>query len=161
MMFEAINYREHQWHSKVRNQNVEDIRISRMIKGQGMKTAVLLGNRDIYCRMYRNLGEAILGFSRNIHEYFGGSRLVMTFFWLMVCFAPFNLFFFGNQVQMITFAVLVLANRLFVALASRQNVILAMLLHPFQMIGFSCIVVYNIFRGFTKNTEWKGRKIGF
>ncbi|HAH25180.1 MAG TPA: glycosyl transferase family 2, partial [Prolixibacteraceae bacterium] len=51
MMFESESYLRYQWHSKVRNQNVEDIRLARMVKSEGLKMAVLLGNNDIYCRM--------------------------------------------------------------------------------------------------------------
>lgn len=161
MMFEAESYRLNQWHSKVRNQNVEDIRLARMIKASGLKMAVLLGNQDVFCRMYRHIDEAILGFSRNIHEYFGGNRLLMIVFWLIICFAPFILFADPHLEILSLFVGLVIANRLFIAWASRQNAGLSVLLHPLQMIGFTAIVFYNVFRRIRKDTEWKGRKIKF
>ena len=161
MMFEAENYRINQWHSKVRNQNVEDIRLARMIKTSGLKMAVLLGNQDVFCRMYRRVDEAILGFSRNMHEYFGGNRLLMIIFWFIICFAPFILFAASHWEILILFVVLVIANRLFVAWASRQNAALSVLLHPLQMLGFTAIVFYNVFRRIRKDTEWKGRRIKF
>ncbi len=161
MMFEAVGYQKYQWHSKVRKQNVEDIRLARMVKAEGLKMAVLLGNKDIYCRMYRSLAEAILGFSRNIHEYFGGQRAVMLGFWFIVCFGPFIVFISLGWKFLSLFVLLVVANRLFVASASRQNVVLSVLLHPLQMIGFTAIVFYNIFRRFKKETSWKGRQIRF
>ena len=161
MMFDAENYRINQWHFQVRNQNVEDIRLARMIKIQGLKIAVLLGNQDIFCRMYRHLDEAILGFSRNMHEYFGGRRMVMIGFWLIICFSPFILFAAGSWEFLSLFVLLVTANRTFVALASRQNVVLSVLLHPIQMLGFTVIVFYNIFRRIRKDTLWKGRRIRF
>jgi glycosyltransferase involved in cell wall biosynthesis len=161
MMFETENYRINQWHSKVRNQNVEDIRLARMIKTSGFKMAVLLGNQDVYCRMYRRVNEAILGFSRNMHEYFGGNRVVMIIFWLIICFGPFILLTAMGWEFLILFVVLVIANRLFVALSCRQNAGLSVLLHPLQMIGFTAIVFYNVFRKIRKDTEWKGRKIKF
>jgi len=157
MMFETESYLNYQWHSKVRNQNVEDIRLARMVKAEGLKMAVLLGNKDIYCRMYRNLAEAVVGFSRNIHEYFGGMRAVMLGFWFIVCFGPFIVFMSLGWEFLTLFVLLVIANRLFVA--SRQNVLLSVLLHPLQMIGFTAIVFYNIFRRFKRETSWKGRRI--
>jgi len=161
MMFEADNYRINQWHSRVRNQNVEDIRLARMIKASGLKMAVLLGNQDVYCRMYRLAQESILGFSRNMHEYFGGQRIIMIGFCFMVCFGPFIVFIAFGWKFLSLFVMLVLANRLFVALSCRQNAGLSVLLHPLQMVGFTAIVFYNIFRKIRKDTEWKGRRIKF
>ena len=159
MMFDAENYQNFQWHSKVRNQNVEDIRMARMIKSEGLKISVLLGNKDIYCRMYQRFDEAVLGFSRNIHEYFGGNRAVMFGFWLIVFLGPFIVYTVFGWEFLLLFVALVIANRLFVAVASRQNILGSVLLHPFQMLSFAAIVFYNIFRRIKKETTWKGRRI--
>lgn len=161
MMFEAENYRKFQWHSKVKNQPVEDIRMARLVKAEGLKMAVLLGNNDIYCRMYRHLDEAILGFSRNIHEYFGGIRAVMVGFWVVVCFGPFIVFFALGWKFFGLFVLLVMANRIFVAGASRQDILRSVLLHQAQVAGFTAIVFYNVFRRIKKETTWKGRRIQF
>ena len=161
MMFETASYQNCQWHSKVRSQNVEDIRLARMVKAEGLKMAVLLGNRDIYCRMYHQLNEAVLGFSRNVHEYFGGQRMVMFGFWLIVFCGLMIVWAVLGWEFLSFFVVLVVVNRLFVARACRQNSIWSVLLHPLQMIGFTSIVFYNIFRRIKKETTWKGRKIRF
>ena len=137
MMFDAENYRAHQWHSQVKNQNVEDIRLARTMKAEGFKIAVLLGNNDVFCRMYRSFGEAVTGFSRNIHEYFGGRRAVMLAFWFITCFGPFIVFFASGWTFFSLFVLLVFANRLFIAAANRQNVFWSVLLHPLQ----SCTTV--------------------
>lgn len=159
MMFEAENYRDFQWHSKVRNQNVEDIRLARMIKASGLKMAVLLGNNDIYCRMYQQFDEAVLGFSRNMHEYFGGKREIMLGFWFIVFGGPLIVWTVWGLDGLCLFASLAIANRLFVAISARQNILGSILLHPFQMISFAAIVFYNLFRRMKKETTWKGRKI--
>ena len=161
MMFDAENYRTNQWHSKVKNQNVEDIRLARMIKNSGLKMAVLLGSDDIFCRMYRKVDEAILGFSRNMHEYFGGQRLVMLAFWFLVCLGPFIVFVALGADFLGLFVALVVANRLLVAAASRQSVLWSVLVHPLQMFSFTAIVFYNLFRRIRKETVWKGRRIKF
>ena len=140
---------------------MEDIRLARLVKSENLKIAVLLGNRDVFCRMYRFWDEAILGFSRNIHEYFGGSLPVLIGFWFFVFWGPvivgtvLGLNFLG------LFVILVVLNRLLVALDSRQSVFWSVMLHPAQMIGFSAIVFYHIYRRFKKDTEWKGRRITF
>ena len=161
MMFDADNYRIKQWHSKVRNQNVEDISLARMIKAEGFKIAVLLGNEDVFCRMYQHLNEAITGFSRNIHEYFGGLRSIITVFWLTVCLGPVIVWAALGWFYLGIFLGLIAFNRIMVARASRQNIVWSVLLHPLQMISFTAIVYYNIYRRFKKETEWKGRKIKF
>jgi len=161
MMFDAENYRINRWHEKVKNQPVEDIRIARMIKANGFKMSVLLGNRDIYCRMYRNWSESILGFSRNIHEYFGGNRLVMFGFWMITGFGPFILCSALGFQFLIYFIVLIVINRFLVALAGWQNSFWSVLMHPLQMFSFTVLVFYNIYRRIRKDTEWKGRKIKF
>jgi chlorobactene glucosyltransferase len=159
MMFETASYRKYQWHQQVKNQHVEDIRLARMVKSKGLKMAVLLGNYDIYCRMYRHLDEAVLGFSRNIHEYFGGSRAVMTGFWLLVSAGPFVVWAALGWQYFLFFVALVMLNRSFVALAARQNILWSVFLHPFHMLSFAVIVFYNILRRIQKETTWKGRKI--
>ena len=121
--------------------------------------AVLLGNKDVFCRMYQHLDEAILGFSRNMHEYFGGQRLVMTVFWLLVLPGPFIVWAVWGWEYLCVFAAWVVFNRLLVSIASRQNWFWSVLLHPFQMISFTVIVFYNIFSRIKKDTTWKGRKI--
>ena len=161
MMFDAENYRTNQWHTKVRNQNVEDIRLARLMKANGMKIAVLLGNFDVFCRMYRNLNEAVLGFSRNIHEYFGGSRFIMIGFWLVICTGPVIVWTAFGWNFLGWFAGLIVVNRILVAKASRQNMFWSLLAHPFQMISFTVIVFFNVYRSIQKSTEWKGRRIKF
>lgn len=161
MMFETENYRLNQWHSKVRTEHVEDIRLARMIKSEGLEMAVLLGDNDIFCSMYSHLDEAILGFSRNIHEYFGGSWLVLMAFWLLIFSGPFIVWIGLGMPFLIVFILLVIANRLLVAWASRQNSFGSVLLHPLQMISFTSVVFYSIYRRFRKDTEWKGRRIKF
>lgn len=157
MMFEAANYRQNQWHEQVKNRNVEDILLARMIKTSGLKMAVLLGSSDIHCRMYETWSDAVLGFSRNIHQYFGGAKLVMATFWAVVVAGPFVVGLAFGMHGFLLFATLVAANRVFVSAASRQNVLWSVLLHPFQMISFTAVVFYNLYR--RKRTEWKGRTI--
>ncbi len=159
MLFNAKEYQKFRWHERVKSENVEDIRIARLVKISGLKMAVLLGNRDVFCRMYSRFGEAVAGFSRNVHQYFGGSRLVMIIFWYTVCLGPFIVFFANRAWFFGLFVPMVVINRMAITLAGRQNLIGSVLLHPLQMLGFTAIVFTNFFRRLKKETEWKGRKI--
>ena len=159
MMFERDNYHLYWWHSRVKNQPVEDILLARMVKSHGLKMAVLLGSYDIYCRMYRHWKDALLGFSRNIHQYFGGSRVLMTLFGLLIISGPFVVWATFGWKYLLLFIALVILNRFLVALAARQNIFWSVLLHPVHMISFVAIVFNNILRRIKKETTWKGRKI--
>ena len=159
MLFDAKEYRRFWWHERVKSENVEDIRIARLVKTSGLKMAVLLGNRDVFCRMYETWSGAVLGFSRNVHEYFGGGRLIMLVFWFIVCLGPFAVFFTSEWWFFSLFVPLVVINRMAVAWASRQNVFLSVVWHPAQMASFTAIVVRNILGIVKKETTWKGRKI--
>ncbi len=158
MLFDADNYRKNNWHQKVRKEPVEDILISRMVKDQRGKLATLTGGNDIFCRMYRSSAEAIAGFSRNVHQYYGGSRLVMTGFALTVLFGWIPVIYFLDWAGLKVYLLLVIANRVFVSMTSKQNS-LSVFLHPFQMLNFGFIVVRNILQKFKGSAQWKGRKI--
>lgn len=159
MLFDAKIYSQYQWHSRVRNQNVEDIRIARMVKGENLNMAVLLGNNDIFCHMYRDYSDAVNGFSRNVHEYFGGNRLIMTVYLLTILSGPFIVLTALDYHYLIVFITLVVFNRLLESKANGQNCWTTVLLHPLQMCSFTAIVFVNIFRRLKKETIWKGRKI--
>jgi chlorobactene glucosyltransferase len=159
MLFDAKEYQKFWWHERVKNENVEDIRIARLVKTSGLKMAVLLGNRDVFCRMYETWSGAALGFSRNIHQYFGGSRAVMFLFWFIVCFGPFVVFAADIWYFFFLFVPLVIVNRVAVAWKCRQNIAGDVILHQLQMIGFTAIVLCNLFGKIKRETEWKGRKI--
>lgn len=159
MLFHADNYRENKWHQTVKNEATEDIVISRLIKKRGGKVSTLTGGSDVFCRMYETSGEAIGGFSRNVHQYFGGSRLVMILFTVTVLFGWIPVWLYFGWVGVKWYLLIVIANRVFVAMASRQKS-LTVWLHPLQMINFAIITMLNIVQKFKGNIEWKGRKIG-
>jgi len=159
MLFNADSYRKNNWHQTVKNEATEDIVISRLIKKQGGKVSTLTGGSDVFCRMYETSGEAISGFSRNVHQYFGGSRLVMIFFTITVLFGWIPVWQYFGWVGIKWYLLMVIANRVFVAMGSSQKS-LTVWLHPMQMINFAIITVLNIIQKIKGNIEWKGRKIG-
>ena len=52
-------------HAAVRDQVLEDIELTRIVRRKGLKMDVLSGVGMIYCRMYRSHREVIEGFSKN------------------------------------------------------------------------------------------------
>ena len=83
MLFRGSVYRRYRWHEQVRNDAVEDIRISRLIKKNRLKTMTLIGRGGISCRMYPDYPEAIKGFTKNFGQFFGNSIGWMLIFALL------------------------------------------------------------------------------
>lgn len=155
MLFEADAYRRHQWHWKVRNQNVEDIVISRTMKGQKLPVVVLAGDKDVFCRMYASREEAIHGFARNMHHFFGGHRLWMVLF---VALAWVRLPYFalvGHWFFLAASVLMVLTMKVGVARISRQPVKLALFLHWPHLWSMTRMAITNMKN--SKELTWKGR----
>jgi chlorobactene glucosyltransferase len=160
MLFDAFNYRQNNWHRQVKGESTEDITLSRMIKKSGGRVATLTGGADVFCRMYESYGEAIGGFSRNVHQYFGNSRLIMIIFAFTVLLGWLPVWFYWGWTGIKWFLMLVIANRVFISMLSKQNS-LSVILHPLQMVTFAVIAFRNVFRKIKGHTEWKGRTIKF
>lgn len=158
MLFDAAHYHSHQWHSQVRNHSTEDIAIARLVKKSGGKMATLLGGSGVHCRMYSKYSEALLGFSRNIHHYFGGIRTLVWAYWIMqwaawMAFAA----LWGWRGVGIWF-ILILLNRWVVTVASRQPLWVTAL-SPLHFFTLFLLALKNSQQGFIKESVWKGRKI--
>lgn len=159
MFFEALTYRERKPHSTFRMSAVEDMTIVRAYKRDGLKIATLLGNKDVKCTMYESLEEAVNGFSKNIFEFFGGSRIVCYLFAATTTAAPILVFLInGIECGGIYLAILFFI-RFFVSKASRQSALWNILLIiPQQFILWRIIITAST-RENQKNLKWKGRNI--
>ncbi len=159
MMFESQNYREHQWHAMVKDRIVEDIEIMKLVKGFRFRGEALLANGLIFCRMYRNLSEALAGFSKNLLAGFNNSVLSMSAYVILIISGPFVIAYALNF-QLLIFAIgLIILSRIMISLASAQNPWLNVLLHPLQMVMLLVIAVLSLQKYFTKTVTWKGRTI--
>lgn len=158
MLFDAREYHRNNWHEKVKGESTEDIAISRLVKKSGCKMSTLTGNSDVKCRMYTGGGDAIRGFSKNVHQFFGGSRLVMVLFSLIVLLGWLPVWVAFGWCGLRIYLILVIAGRVFTGMASRQGS-MALFMHPVQMIAFASMAFMNIYRKFKGEIEWKGRKI--
>lgn len=155
MLFEAVTYRQHQWHLQVWNQNVEDVVISRTMKRQQQPIMVLAGNKEVFCRMYASKEEAIMGFARNMHHFFGGHRSWMAFFvamaWLRMPFFALA----GHWGFLAASVLIVLAMKVGVASISRQPLKLALFLHWAHLWSLTRMAMTNLI--YRKQIAWKGR----
>lgn len=159
MLFEAQSYKEHQWHDLVKDKVVEDIEIMKLVKAFKLRGEALLANGYIHCRMYRNLGEALEGFSKNLLAGFNNSVLSLCVYMFLVFFGPFAILYYLD-LQLLVFAIgLIILSRVMVSLSSGQNPWLNVILHPLQMLMLLILSVLSMQKHFTKTVTWKGRTI--
>lgn len=159
MLFDADNYKQNQWHEQVKSKVVEDIEIMKLIKGYGYKGETLLANGYIYCRMYKNFGEAVNGFSKNFLAGFNYNVAGLFLYLLLVILGPIAIACILSS-ELLLFALsLIILSRVMISLAAGQNVWLNILLHPLQLLCMVLISVLSVKKHFTKTIFWKGRTI--
>lgn len=83
MFFRAHEYKMMQPYRTVRSDKFEDISIARLYKRHKIKTACMLGDESITCRMYSGIRESVSGFSKNVIAFFGYSFSLVIIFWLI------------------------------------------------------------------------------
>lgn len=159
MMIKSDVYKNLQPHRTFKNSRAEDIEIARFFKSKRKNVSCLTGISDVACRMYHNMNEAVEGFSKNVHYFFGHSYVVAVLFWLITTFGFIPLFLVFGLKGFFLFLVIQIMIRFFVSITAKQNVIenIAYIFHQQTMLGY---FIYNsIKKTRTKNLEWKGRKI--
>ncbi len=159
MMFRADVYHRELFHKTLKNQNVEDIAISRLMKKKGLKVQTLLGNQQIQCHMYNSWDDAVKGFSRNVFYFFGGSKIAGLLFGIITTFGFIPVFVYLPLPYFFLYGIMVVFIRIFVSVSSRQNVLFNLLLAPLQQFSFLFILVNSAIMQYRKATTWKGRII--
>lgn len=159
MFFDAAVYHKHSWHAQVKNNVVEDVEIIKLVKAYQYNTESLLGNGYIYCRMYKSYGEALQGFSKNLLAGFNNNIAALLCYLLLVIIGPIFIAMYLD-IQLLFFAItLIILSRIMISLASGQNPVLNIILHPLQMISFVIIAVLSIKKSLSSEISWKGRII--
>lgn len=159
MMFRADVYRREQFHETLKNVNVEDIAISRLMKRKGYKVQTLLGNKQIQCRMYKSWDDSVKGFSRNVFDFFGGSKIAGFLFGIVTTFGFIPVLIYLPLPYFFLYGTMVVLIRLFVSISSRQNVFFNLLLAPLQQLSFLFILISSAILRLKRATTWKGRII--
>ncbi|MBC8053958.1 MAG: glycosyltransferase [Sphingobacteriaceae bacterium] len=159
MLFESTLYHAHQWHAQVKDKIVEDIEIMKLVKAYQYKAEALLANGYISCRMYKSYTEAVDGFSKNLLAGFNYNIPGLICYLLLIIVGPIFIALLLNY-SLLFFAIsLIVLTRIMISLASGQNVLSNLFLHPLQMFSLVLISVISIRKYLTKKTNWKGRII--
>ncbi|MCD7935839.1 MAG: glycosyltransferase family 2 protein [Tannerellaceae bacterium] len=161
MLFESATYRQLQPHKKMRMTPVEDIAIMRFYKEQQKEVTLLLGDQDIFCRMYTSLTDSIGGFSKNIFSFFGGSPWVAFLFAICTTFPLVWFCLYATPGIVWLYAGMVLLIRILFSVLSRQSVWLNLLLAIPQQAIFWIILCTALVRTKQHRVIWKERNISF
>ena len=168
-LFEREAYFKMGGHEVVKGEILEDIHISKAVKKAGYKFMVFDGKNDIYCRMYRNLKEVIVGFNRFIFAAFDFNTVMIAicFFFLLVLFLmpfiylPLGFFVFdwsGLPINLLIYQIIVvLIIRTTLAIRFKSKMF-DILLHPLMMVYIFALAISSILHAKTgMGILWKGR----
>lgn len=159
MLFNANDYKKNWFHHIEKDQKVEDIKISRLMKSKAYRIDTLLGDNQIMCRMYGNFREAVYGFSKNVTEYFGGNVAVTILFALITSLGWISFLYAKLFELLIFYSATLILTRIFVSLSSRQNPMLNIIYMPLQQLSFIFIVLQSVKNKIAQKYTWKGRTI--
>ncbi|MDB5007935.1 MAG: Beta-monoglucosyldiacylglycerol synthase [Mucilaginibacter sp.] len=159
MLFDAAIYRKNNWHQLAKDKVVEDTEIMRLVKASSYNGEVLLANGMISCRMYKNYKDAINGFSKNALAAFNYSIPAIIVYILLLIGGPMIVIMTMNLNLIFYMVGLIVLNRFMISLASGQNALYNIVLHPLQMLNLVIIAFLSIQKHLTKTNSWKGRRI--
>lgn len=158
MLFNTKTYSAIDGHQSVKNEIVEDVKLSQLIKSKGYKTLTLLGGDLVTCRMYTNFYSGFNGLVKILNRILFGSITSFIFagIFLITYILPFALLSFKSEF------ILVLINNLlsalFVMTLSRKN-LLNLLLLPFNYAILFITTIVSIYKYNTSGIVWKDRTI--
>jgi chlorobactene glucosyltransferase len=131
----------------------------RLVKSASHNGEVLLANGMICCRMYRGYSNALNGFSKNALAAFNYSITALLVYILLLIGGPMIILMTLNFNLILFIAGLIILTRIMISLASGQNPLLNIILHPVQMINMMIIAFLSIQKYLTRKNEWKGRRV--
>ena len=156
MMFDAENYRQHNWHGLVRNKISGNVEMMRQIKAYGYHAEVLLANGFLYCRLYSGFTSAVRTLSKSIIGDFGNISALFIYIFLVIIGPVAITMFMGAELFLFAVTLIVLS-RIMISLASGQNAWFNVVLHPLQMMSLILIFALSVPKHFTRSIIWKQR----
>lgn len=157
MLFKAEMYHQHQFHEKVKSSILDDVNIMRLIKNLKLKGEVLLGNGQVFCRMYANGNEAFNGFSKNLFLGFDKNIIGFQLYFLLIFWLWVPFFIFLPSTILTLTILLILTERILISRLANQNALLSLILHPLQMILYTFMGLNSMRLHLTGKVIWKGR----
>jgi glycosyltransferase involved in cell wall biosynthesis len=159
MLFNSDIYRKTFPHEKMKNDKVEDIKIARYFKNEGIKIACITGKESVSCRMYSGFSESVHGFSKNVTQFFGNSFSLAILFWLVTTFGFFVFFWALPKTIFISYFIIFILTRITVSIAAKQSVFMNLIFLIPQQLALGLFVLKAAVNQYKNQYEWKGRKI--
>lgn len=158
MLFTREAYVKIGGHEAVAEEVIEDIVLARRAKSAGIKSRILIGDKDISCRMYQNLQQSALGLAKNING-------IMPF--------PLSIYFFIINIFVVLGSVLallvsplflfvvamILVQRLISAKILNQGMMEALITIFPQAVLLTFIHIMSVSNNFGRGFTWKQRDI--
>jgi len=156
-------------HSAVREDVAEDMSLAQRIAVAGYRWRLLIGYKDVHCRMYRTWPEVLQGFGKNLFAVFGRNIWLYLFIWLwlgIVFLGPWVIFLlsaFMSTPFSIPFAVaaVILALTIWTITAWRLHLPFELIfLYPLSMAFSFLLAFHSLGQKLTGQATWKGRRLG-
>ncbi len=169
MMFKHDVYKEIGGHESVKKEILEDIHISKQVKKHGFKFMVFDGRNNFYCRMYKNLGEVIRGYSKvlaavfNYNVVFQSAITILVFAFFLAPFILFPLSLFIFDWSQLIINLLIIQICLVSAIKVIQTIrfkdrFVDIFLFPLSIIYLLLISIHSMIKSKTlSGVLWKGR----
>jgi glycosyltransferase involved in cell wall biosynthesis len=159
MLFDAENYRQYQWHERVKEKVVEDVELAKMIVGLKLNTEFLLANNLVSCHMYQDYGSAMRGLRKSTMGAFNYNVFSVLVYLLLLVAGPMIVLMTLNANLILLMAGLIALARTMVSFMAGQNPLLNIVLHPVQVSNFVIVVFAAIQKQLTRTNVWKGRRV--
>lgn len=162
MLWRKSTYEKIGGHYSVKGHVVEDIELAKLVKKNNDKVITLLGGNYVFCRMYEGFKQSLSGFSKNFYKGFNlPSVIFLSIFSLigLINLFPFVQFIYSQNLFSQIMILLIIFTRINISLLSNQNIIVNLLLHPFQFILLIVLAFSSVIKTKFGLNLWKGRKI--
>jgi chlorobactene glucosyltransferase len=159
LLFHKRAYQRIGGHGVVRDQIVEDVALSRLVKASGLRLRMADGAGLVSCRMYSNWSEVRDGFAKNILSGHGQRTLFLlasTLFHWMIFIFPWVWLIMGGGLWPLLLVLAGIGIRTVTAYVSGQRVRDALLM-PVSVFLMTIIAARSILWHWQGRTEWKGR----
>lgn len=168
MLWRREAYQEIGGHSAVRSEVAEDMALARLAAEKRLRILLLPGPRQVFCRMYKSLKEALEGFGKNLFAVFNRRWLTYIFIWLWlgVAFISPLIALLGRALQGWPFSPALASISLMIGALIWMLVALTAGLPLFLPLIYPIVILCNIFLAFhslgqtlSHRTRWKGRPL--
>jgi chlorobactene glucosyltransferase len=158
MFFESSVYKRVSPHERVKNKVTEDIETAKLLKSEGYKIDVLLGDEEAECKMYGSLEEAMQGFTKNFYAGFGFNPVfLMGFLFVIGIGQIFSAWEFPLLLPVLL--VLTLLHQYFLSRLAKTAYSVFLVWHIPRIFLFHVLAFRSVRAHWLKGNFWKGRRI--